>query len=159
MERVDDRPERAAEPVRPAVEAVALAARAFALAMEQYTAGVAATHGIDPRALVALGLVLERSRAGLSTGPADLRRALGLSSPATTALVDRLVASGHLRRGAHPADRRRRVLELERRGHDDGESMFLPLVRRLGDRLRDVGDEDLELVAHALRSMAGAAMP
>ena len=38
--------------------------------------------------------------------PKDLSQFLGITSASTTSLIDRLVASGHVRREAHPTDRR-----------------------------------------------------
>ncbi len=43
-------------------------------------------------------------------GPVELGHLLGIRSASATALVDRLEQSGHLRRQAHPADRRRVAL-------------------------------------------------
>lgn len=43
-------------------------------------------------------------------GPAELAKRLGIRTASATALVDRLEASGHLSRKAHPADRRRIAL-------------------------------------------------
>jgi DNA-binding MarR family transcriptional regulator len=38
--------------------------------------------------------------------PKDLSHFLGITSASTTSLIDRLVTSGHVRREAHPSDRR-----------------------------------------------------
>ncbi|MGL4175150.1 MAG: MarR family winged helix-turn-helix transcriptional regulator [Dermatophilaceae bacterium] len=43
-------------------------------------------------------------------GPAELSERLGISTGSATELVDRLEATGHLRRDRHPTDRRRVVL-------------------------------------------------
>jgi DNA-binding MarR family transcriptional regulator len=43
-------------------------------------------------------------------GPAELAKRLGIRSASATALVDRLVVSGHVSRTPHPADRRRIAL-------------------------------------------------
>jgi DNA-binding MarR family transcriptional regulator len=50
------------------------------------------------------------SASGGPMGPAELAKLLGIRSASATALVDRLEASGHLSRTAHPADRRRIAL-------------------------------------------------
>jgi DNA-binding MarR family transcriptional regulator len=41
------------------------------------------------------------------TGPAEIARALDVSTAASTGIVDRLEAKGHVRRYPHPDDRRR----------------------------------------------------
>ncbi|MBD3785181.1 MAG: MarR family transcriptional regulator, partial [Micrococcales bacterium] len=42
-----------------------------------------------------------------SMGPVDLARALGVTSAASSQVIDRLVARGHAERRRHPADGRR----------------------------------------------------
>ncbi len=44
--------------------------------------------------------------------PSDLARYLGVSSAATTALLDKLEKSGHVRRDPHPSDRRRLIIRI-----------------------------------------------
>jgi DNA-binding MarR family transcriptional regulator len=43
---------------------------------------------------------------GKTVAPKDLSQFLRITSASTTSLIDRLVASGHVRREAHPTDRR-----------------------------------------------------
>jgi DNA-binding MarR family transcriptional regulator len=49
---------------------------------------------------------------GEPLGPVELSRRLGVTSAAATQSVHRLQAAGHVVRTAHPADRRRQVLEV-----------------------------------------------
>lgn len=56
--------------------------------------------------LLAIRFVMRARRAGESISPKDLARLLGISTASTTALIDRLEASGHLTRQRHPTDRR-----------------------------------------------------
>lgn len=60
--------------------------------------------------LLALRLLLQAQRRGELLRQRDLGTALGLASPSVTALVDRLVRSGHVRREPHPDDRRATIV-------------------------------------------------
>ncbi len=61
------------------------------------------------RVVQALGLAGERPIAAIS-------ESLGVSPSTMTGVVDRLERLGYLERGAHPADRRARVLKLTAKG-------------------------------------------
>lgn len=52
-------------------------------------------------------LALEHLLAEGPLGPAEIAHRLGMSTPAATALVDRLERAGHVERRPHPTDRRR----------------------------------------------------
>ena len=56
--------------------------------------------------LLAIRFVMRGHKAGKNISPKDLSRLLNISTPSTTALIDRLEASGHLTRRPHPTDRR-----------------------------------------------------
>jgi len=60
--------------------------------------------------LRAVRLVLAASRDGRAITPRELATELGISTAATTVLLDRLVAAGHVERAAHPTDRRSKVV-------------------------------------------------
>ena len=68
----------------------------------------------------------------LADGPktaGELSRGTGLSSAATTALIDRLEGKGYLRRVADPADRRRVLVEMSPAGAERVGRLYGPLVR------------------------------
>lgn len=60
--------------------------------------------------LRALRFLLRRESEGRPVTPADLASALGIKSSSVTVMLDRLTASGHVRRGPHPTDRRSLVI-------------------------------------------------
>jgi DNA-binding MarR family transcriptional regulator len=62
--------------------------------------------GMGETDLLALRYLLRAQAAGKAAVPKDLSQFLGITSASTTSLIDRLVASGHVRREAHPSDRR-----------------------------------------------------
>jgi DNA-binding MarR family transcriptional regulator len=50
------------------------------------------------------------ARHGRAITPHEVATELGISTAATTVLLDRLVAAGHVERAAHPTDRRSKVI-------------------------------------------------
>lgn len=62
--------------------------------------------GMGETDILALRYLLRVQAAGEATAPKDLSQFLGITSASTTTLIDRLVRSGHVRREAHPTDRR-----------------------------------------------------
>lgn len=67
-------------------------------------------HGMHPTDWAALLAVLHGDRIGSPLTPGDLGECLGISSGATTAVVDRLERAGHVRRVRDDRDRRRLTL-------------------------------------------------
>ena len=63
--------------------------------------------------------------------PGDLARRLGLTSGGVTALVHRLEQAGHVRRHAHPRDRRSTLLSLAPATVERASDAFAPLVADL----------------------------
>ena len=70
-------------------------------------------------------------------GVGELSRRLGIRSASATVLVDRLVASGHLERRAHPHDGRRISLNPTPSAYDDVRTALGPLI----DALNAITDE------------------
>lgn len=62
--------------------------------------------GMGETDILALRYLLRVQASGKTVVPKDLSQFLGITSASTTSLIDRLVTSGHVRREAHPSDRR-----------------------------------------------------
>jgi DNA-binding MarR family transcriptional regulator len=62
--------------------------------------------GMGETDILALRYLLRAQASGKTVVPKDLSHFLGITSASTTSLIDRLVTSGHVRREAHPSDRR-----------------------------------------------------
>lgn len=77
--------------------------RALSRALTTFTATTARILGLVPSDVLAL----EHLFADGPLGPADIAARLGMTTPAATALVDRLERAGHVERRPHPSDRRR----------------------------------------------------
>lgn len=73
----------------------------------------------------------------------DLGRRLGLGRPATSALVDRLAARGHVARLDDPADRRRVLVGLTPEAVALGRDVDRRLARTLRDAVAGFSDEEL----------------
>lgn len=87
-----------------------------------------ALHATDLRALIQL---LDADRAGVAARPGWLGDRLGLNSASVTALIDRLVGAGYVRRERDVTDRRRVDLLVEQRARDLGWAFFGPLIDQL----------------------------
>lgn len=68
------------------------------------------TLGIGENALLALRVLLDAEKTGRSVNAKDLAEQLEITPASTSALVDRLVRSGHVERHADPHDRRGVIL-------------------------------------------------
>jgi DNA-binding MarR family transcriptional regulator len=89
-----------------------------------------------------------------SLGPVELGNRLGMRSASATELVDRLEASGHVRRVRHPRDRRRVILEVTDTGWRAVMAELGPLLARF-DRVADeLGPEGSVAVVAYLRAIA-----
>ena len=99
----------------------------------------------DLRALQAL-------RAGGMTA-GRLARALGVTSGATTRVIDSLVASGHVAREADPTDRRRVLVRLTPAAEAQVDRTFDQLREDTRSMLRAYSDGELETIARFLEDV------
>jgi DNA-binding MarR family transcriptional regulator len=113
-------------------------------------------HGLHQTDVAALGAIAQASSEGAPIGPAKLAETLHLSRPATTALVDRLVAARHVVRHPDPVDRRRTTLELQAEAMELAAAFF----GRLGVAYAEVMDrftpEELSVVESFLGEIVDA---
>jgi DNA-binding MarR family transcriptional regulator len=132
------------------------ALRRFRRADESMRRGVSADLGVNQLDLRALQLVIAGDRTSHPLSPGDLSGQLAISTAATTKLVDRLVASGHVDRTPHPHDRRSVVLRPTSRAHADLRRRMRTVHRRMGEAARAVPAESRDDVIEFLTSMAVA---
>lgn len=111
-------------------------------------------HPTDVNALIRVQVGREQ---GESTTAGWLGEALGLTSGAVTAVVDRLERSGHLRRMRDPHDRRRVILENSDGGQRLADQYFAPIRRRSEEVMDQFTSAELEVVGRYLAA-TGAAM-
>lgn len=81
---------------------------------------------------------------GLTSG--ELSAGTGLTTGATTRLVDRLERAGYVRRTTDPADRRKVLVEAIPDALGEVEAAVAPTRRRIGDVIADYTPEQQELL-------------
>ncbi|WDF32969.1 MarR family transcriptional regulator [Arthrobacter agilis] len=106
--------------------------------------------------LHALSIMMGAARAGLTVTPGLLREELNLSSPATTALVDRLDSAGHVTRRRSDVDRRQVHLEMTDKARTTGAMLFAPLARHINGALDRYTDADLTLLRDMMQHVTDA---
>jgi DNA-binding MarR family transcriptional regulator len=107
--------------------------QSYATEAERLGQVFAERHGLHPTDLHALLAVMHADRAGQPLTPGRLGEQLGLSSGATTALIDRLERVGHVHRGRDDRDRRRVTLRYGEAAATVAEGFFGPLGIRMDD--------------------------
>lgn len=128
----------------------------FTLEANHYVDAAGGRNDMHRTDLNALAVIMRHSAAGRVVTPGVLRSELRLSSPATTALVDRLHASGHLTRERVGSDRRQVQLRMTPKAYRDGSAMFLPLAMRMGKAMGTYSTEELDLVRRFMADMIEA---
>ncbi len=109
-------------------------------------------HATDMHALLA---VMHAERRGTPLTPGRLGEQIGLSSGATTALIDRLERGGHLRRSRESADRRVVHLRYGEPGMALATSFFAPMAPRTDAVMEQFSTEELLAVERFLQGMLG----
>ena len=107
----------------------------------------------DFRALLHI-MVAEAAGAPLTAG--ELRKLMGTSAAAITYMVERMIESGHLRREAHPGDRRKVILRYDDHGLAVATDFFTPLAQINSQALADLPDADLDAAHRVFTAITGA---
>jgi DNA-binding MarR family transcriptional regulator len=102
--------------------------------------------GINRTDLRALDLI---GQAGVIS-PTELAVALGMSTGATSTVLDRLEAAGYARREPDPGHRRRTLVRQTPRAEELGEAIFAPVIRGTLGQAADYPDAALVSIAEFL---------
>lgn len=128
-----------------------------ALRSTEQWASAQGMHTTDARAMAALGQAQQTGRA-MTAG--ELAASIGLSSPATSALIARLESAGHIDRDRDPADRRRVILTPTPSAILGAIAFFQPMGDAVTAALAGCDSEDTAVIAGFLerlvRSMSTA---
>jgi DNA-binding MarR family transcriptional regulator len=89
-------------------------------------------------------------------GPVELARELGVTSAASSGVVDRLVARGHAERRPHPDDRRRTEVVITESGRLEVFTRLAPMFAGLAEIDRSLTDDERALVERYLRGATAA---
>ena len=128
----------------------------FSLEANRYVDAAGGRNDMHRTDLNALSVMMEHTARNEVVTPGVLRKELHLSSPATTALIDRLDRSGHVVRERQGTDRRQVQLRLTPKAYRDGGAMFQPLARHMGAALEAFTPEEQELATRFLTAMIDA---
>jgi DNA-binding MarR family transcriptional regulator len=116
----------------------------------------AGRQGLHHTDLAALIHIMDAEAASSPLTPGQLQSALGLSSGATTSVVDRLERQGHARRDRDTVDRRRIHLHCSDSARGVTQQFFGPLGRLSGQVVDQFSDAELEVVQRFLIGMVDA---
>ncbi|HSO14846.1 MAG TPA: MarR family winged helix-turn-helix transcriptional regulator [Arthrobacter sp.] len=128
----------------------------FSLEANRYVDSAGGRNDMHRTDLNALAVIMQHTAKNQIVTPGVLRKELHLSSPATTALVDRLYNSGHVVRERQGADRRQVQLRMTPKAYRDGSAMFMPLARHMDAAMAQFTPEELEIATRFMTSMIDA---
>ncbi|MFE9746916.1 MarR family winged helix-turn-helix transcriptional regulator [Saccharothrix saharensis] len=100
--------------------------------------------------LNALAVIMDARWSGEPMSPTRLAEALHLSASATTSVLDRLEASGHVERARHPHDRRKVELRVSDKALELGRGFFGPLDEAYTGAWAQFGAADRAVIARFL---------
>ncbi|WP_241490428.1 MarR family winged helix-turn-helix transcriptional regulator [Leucobacter chromiiresistens] len=139
-----------------AVLAVMRAVRGFGDAHDRMSAGMKQGMAMNASDLAALRLLIIREEEGRLVTPRDVSAHLRISTASTTKLIDRLSASGHLRRAPHPSDRRARVIELTDAARHEFFRRFSPHLHAMREAMARFSAAELAVAERAFRVLGAA---
>jgi DNA-binding MarR family transcriptional regulator len=112
--------------------------------------------GMGETDILALRFLLRAQASGKAVVPKDLSQFLGITSASTTSLIDRLVASGHVRREAHPSDRRSIVVVPTAESDTEVRETLGAMHRRMMTVAEGLTAEQAHVVVDFLQQMTDA---
>lgn len=118
---------------------------------EAVPSGVARSAGLSTSELHALRHLMLGSM-----GPVDLARLLGVTSAASSGVVDRLEARGHVTRRAHEADGRRTEVSITESGRTEVLRLMTPMFAGLAELDASLSQDEREVVLRYLEGAAAA---
>lgn len=112
--------------------------------------------GMGETDILALRYLLRAQASGKTVVPKDLSQFLGITSASTTSLIDRLVSSGHVRREAHPSDRRSVVVVPTVESDTEVRETLGAMHKRMMSVAESLSAEEARIVVAFLQKMADA---
>lgn len=142
-------------PMETAISDVKSSLQRIAVGSFIYQGRIAKDFDMHPRDLEAISLL---SLHGTSSA-GDLGQKLGLTSGATTALIDRLVAGGFARRRTDRADRRKALVELGGPQLSRLRSRYKIIEHRIDEALSGLSASEVAVIADFLARLSFANPP
>jgi len=112
--------------------------------------------GMNETDLMALRFLLKGQRAQRIVRPIDIARTLDISTASTTTLIDRLEKGGHVRREAHPTDRRAGVVVPTVSSDEEVKETLGAMHRRMLALVDELSDQERAVVTRFLAGMTSA---
>jgi len=137
-------------------EQVSADVRALSAESDQIGRTFAAVNELGLNDFHALLHIMVADNAGAPLTSGELRARMGLSGAAITYLVERMIASGHLRREADPDDRRKVILRHADHGLAVGRAFFSPLAEHSHAAMLALSDQDLAAAHRVITALVGA---
>lgn len=106
--------------------------------------------------LRALRFLLRAETEGRPVTPTELRAHLGLKSSSVTMMLDRLTASGHIRRAPHPSDRRSLIITATPGADDEVRHTLDRMHERMLGAAGSLDAAQAEAVTAFLHRLTGA---
>jgi DNA-binding MarR family transcriptional regulator len=135
---------------------IAADVRALTAESDQIGREFASRNDVAANDFRALLHIMVADAAGTPLTAGELRKLMGTSAAAITYLVERMIASGHLRREAHPGDRRKVILRYDDHGLAVARDFFTPLAEINSRALADLPDTDLDAAHRVFAALLGA---
>jgi DNA-binding MarR family transcriptional regulator len=144
-------------PQRDALEALITAdVQALSAESDQIGRMFAGRHDVGPNDFRALLHILVAEGTGMPLTAGELRVRMGVSAPAITYLVERMITSGHIRRESDPADRRKVILRYADHGMSVAQAFFTPLAAHSHAAMAALPDDDLAAAHRVLTAVIDA---
>ena len=117
--------------------------RAITARSDRIGRAFARKHGVSYSDFQALLQVFVAETAGSPLTARELSHRMEVSGSAITYFVDRMTASGHVRRDVHPGDRRKVMLRYSEQGVEVARAFFTPLADNVHGAMAELHDRDL----------------
>ncbi|WP_102141228.1 MarR family winged helix-turn-helix transcriptional regulator [Mycobacterium hubeiense] len=130
--------------------------RALSAESDQIGRTFAGRHDVAANDFRALLHIMVAETAGTPLTAGELRDRMGMSGAAITYLVERMIASGHVRRESDPADRRKVILRVADHGMHVARGFFAPLAEHTRRALAELPDDDLAAAHRTFAALVDA---
>lgn len=112
--------------------------------------------GMGENDLLTLRYLLKAQSEDRLVSPAELARYLGVSTASTTAIIDRLERSRHVRRRPHPTDRRSIVVDATTETDEEVRRTLGDMHARMLDAVRGMTPDETRIVMECLARLQAA---
>jgi DNA-binding MarR family transcriptional regulator len=120
-----------------------MAARDYGIQMTLFRNMIFEKLGVNVSDMECLGFLFNKHIAN----PSELAKYTGLSSGATTAMLDRLEKGGFIERRRNPDDRRGTLIILAKSGAEKVAPWFTPVGKAQDELISNYSEEELQLIS------------